>query len=194
MSILKEGIILKNAYLFGRTEKPYYCTLGYGAWSPAVASSEVIISSEVMVTRIIPTITMNWLDSAGRDNVEIRFTVNYPEDIIFNRIMMYYGGLQRSQYDIVFSGFNSVTIAQPDVNDFIVGGRVLINNSFYRVISSTGLTLGLEPWTIAPNLPTTGIGSLRDATVIPLIGELLDDVYQISSNNSVGFLLNGTSF
>lgn len=194
MTILKEGVILKNQYLFERTDKPYYCSLGYGSWSPAVATSEVILSSEVMVTRIVPTILTRWLDGSGRDDVEIRFTVNYPEDIIFNRVIVYYGGLQRSRYDINYTGFNTIEIAQPDVNDFVVNDRVLINNSFYRVISSTDLILGLEPWSTAPNLPTTGSGILLDATVTPLIGEVLDDVYQINSNNSTGFLLNGTSF
>lgn len=193
MPILKDGIILKNKLFFEQTEKNYFCSLCYGTWNPGTSPSELIIGSESTPTRFSPVITTGWNNNTGTDFVNITFTVNYPEDIIYNRLVLYYGGLQRSLYDVVFNGFNSLTIVSPEQNDFIIGDRILYNNGFYEIISINGLDLGLSPLNGVSNLPNNGDGSIRDASVIPLIGVVLDDVYTIQNNISVNFLINGSS-
>lgn len=193
MPILKEGSILKNRLLFEQTEKPYYCSLCYGTWNPNSTPSESIFSSESTVTRFSPTITTGWDDNQGTDFINISFVVNYPDNIIFNRVALYYGGLQRSQYDVIFNGFNSLTIVSPQINDFIIGDRIIYNNNFYEITSISGFNIGVLPFDNVPNLPNSGDGSIRDASGIPIIGSVFDDVYEITNNYIVNFYLNGTS-
>jgi hypothetical protein len=193
MPILKEGVILKNKFLFERTDKPYYCSLGLGTWTPTVSSSEIIFDSESTVTRFIPTITTGWNETGGSDFVNISFVVNYPDDITFNRVILYYGGLQRSHYDVQFNGFNSITITDPNSHEFTVGDRIIYNKYFYEILTISGLDIGVIPLTNSPQLPHTGYGYIRDASGIPLIGSVMDDVYIINNNNTINFYLNGTS-
>src|SRR5574343_924572 len=131
MPVLKEGIILKNSLLFEQTEKNYYCSLCYGTWNPSISSSELIIKSESTETRFSPTITTGWDNNTATDFINISFSVNYPEDIIYNRLVLYYGGLQRSLYNINFNGFNSFSISSPEINNFSIGDRILHGNNFY---------------------------------------------------------------
>jgi len=190
MALFKEGIILKNNLLFKQTEKNYYCALCYGSWSSYVESSEVIFSSEATPTRIIPTITTGW-DST--DFILVDFNINYPDDVIFNRIVLYYGGHQRSKYDITFNGFNSISIISPELNPFNIGDRVLINEYFYEVSSVSSMDLGLIPYENSPQLPHFGDSLLIDASGIPIVTSILDDIYIINNNDNVRFILNGTS-
>lgn len=193
MSILKEGAILKNQLFFEQTAKPYYCSLCYGSWNPNSIISENIFDSEATETRFSPTIETGWNNSNNNDYINISFQVNYPEDIIFNRIILIYGGLQRGRFDVNFTGFNSLTIVSPEQNDFIVGDRILINSKYYEVSDSDGFDLGLTPALNSPNLPSSGSGIIKDASGVPIVGSVMDDIYQITNNTTINFLVNGSS-
>lgn len=193
MPILKEGIILKNELLFKQTEKNYYCALCYGTWNPASSASELIFESEATETRFSPTISTGWDDDLGVDFVNINLQVNYPTDILYNRIVLYYGGLQRSLYDVNFNGFNSLTISLPEINDFSIGDRIIYNSNFYEISAINGLEIGVIPFLNSPNLPNSGSGQIRDASGIPIIGNVFDDIYLIKNNTTVNFSINGRS-
>lgn len=193
MPILKEGIILKNSLFFSQTEKNYYCSLCYGSWNPNTAPSQIIFGSESTETRFSPLITTGWDDSIGKDFVNIEFTVNYPVDILYNRVVLYYGGLQRSRFTVNFNGFNSLSIVSPKQNDFQIGDRILYNSQFYFVSEKNGMDLGLTPDTGVDNLPQSGSGDIIDASGIPIIGSVFDDVYLIENNTEINFFINGTS-
>jgi hypothetical protein len=193
MSILKEGILLKNSLLFEQTDKPYYCALCYGTWSPQSTNSNAIFGTEVTETRFSPTIETGWNDSIGNDFVNIEFSVNYPQTIIFNRLVLYYGGKQRSEYTINFTGFNAFNIISPDLSSFSIGDRLLINSNFYEIIatSNNNLTIGVSPLENSPNLPSTGSAKMRDASGIALVATVLNDIYELPFNTEVRFLING---
>lgn len=193
MTILKEGLLLKNKLFFEQTSKPYYCSLCYGTWSPSIPTSELIFNSEILQTRITPTITTGWNSSSEQDYVDISFDFNYPENVIFNRVVLYYGGLQRCIYDVIFNGFNSLTITSPAQNNFSPGDRILYNNYFYTVQTVSGLDIGVTKEPLVPDLPSSGSGTIRDASGIPLIGIVLDNVYQINYNTTINFYINATS-
>lgn len=193
MSILKEGIILKNELLFKQTDKPYYCSLCYGNWSPSTVNSQQIYSTEVTETRFIPTILTGWNEGNNRDFVTIEFTVNYPQTIIFNRLVLLYGGKQRSEYVINYSGFNAFSIVSPLISEFSIGDRLLIQSNFYEIISlaNSGLTIGVMPLGHNINLPSTGSSIMRDASGTSLVATVLDDIYQLTFNTEVIFRING---
>lgn len=193
MSILKEGIILKNSLLFEQTDKPYYCALCYGTWNPVSTNSNAIFGSEVTETRFSPTITTGWNDNIGTDFVNIEFNVNYPQTIIFNRLVLYYGGKQRSEYTINFTGFNAFNIVSPNISTFSIGDRLLINSNFYEIIatSNSNLTIGVLPLENSPNLPSSGSTKMRDASGIALVASVLNDIYELPLNTSVTFRISG---
>lgn len=193
MSILKEGIILKNSLLFEQNDLPYYCALCYGTWNPSSTNSNVIFGTEVTETRFSPTIETGWNDNVGNDFVNIEFMVNYPQTIIFNRLVLYYGGKQRSEYTINFTGFNAFNIISPNLSTFSIGERLLINSNFYEIISTanSNLTIGVIPLGNSPNLPSSGSTKMRDASGTALVATVLNDIYELPFNTEVRFLING---